>query len=127
MNDIIELYTEFTDEEFIALLKDKFNEEYNEVNLKEISDEELDFFGDFYYVNEYIFRKQMYGQGFMCYKNPIEVHVKRSLNIGKAKGDRGKNYFTRYRSTKGGKDEFNPVTKTGGFENIADTKRRLNI
>lgn len=124
--EIIKLYTEYSEEEFKTLLKDKFNEEYNEINIKEIEDLDIDFFGDFYYVNNYIFRKHIYGH-FICYKNPEECHERSIINIPKAKGDRGKDYFTRYRSSSGGKDEFNPVTKTGGFENIQDTKRRLNI
>jgi len=124
--EVIKLYTEYSEEEFKALLKDKFNEEYNEMNIKEIDNLEIDFYGDFYYVNEYIFRKHIYGH-FICYKNPEECHERVSFNIPKAPGDRGKDYFTRYRTSTGGKDDFNPVTKTGGFEDPKITKKRLNI
>lgn len=42
-----------------------------------------------------------------------------------APGDRGKAYFTRYRSKSGGKEDFNPVTKSRG-ESTEETKRRIN-
>lgn len=45
----------------------------------------------------------------------------------KAKGDRSKNYYTRYKTSKGGKEDFNPVTKTGGYESVSDTKRKFNL
>jgi hypothetical protein len=125
----IELYQEFNEKEILEVLKFLGKDRPLPVpplELQEIKDEENDLFGDFLLFEEYGFKK-VYDK-FICLITPTEHHTRQTVNISsKASGDRGKNYFTRYKSKHGGKEAFNPVSKTGNKESIKDTKRRLGL
>lgn len=87
--------------------------------------------GKYFMIKGYGFRESAWG--YECLITPEDTYdslwkevIEGGLPVSlKAKGDRGKNYFTRYKTSNGGKPEFNPVTKTGGFESIEDTKKRI--
>ena len=118
----VKLYDVFEEEDFIKLIKIKFNETFDP-NKELISIREEALFGEFYLTNSYGFKK-CYG-GYQCLITPTESAEKITVSFIKAEGDRGKEYYTRYKSKNGGKEEFNPVTKTGGWEDISVTKKRL--
>lgn len=87
--------------------------------------------GRYFMIKGYGFRESAWG--YECLITPedsfdrIMKDAKEDINTFciKAKGDRGKNYFTRFKSSTGGKLDFNPVSKTGGVESIEDTRRRI--
>jgi hypothetical protein len=120
----IELYQELEEEELVKELI-SIGVDFKKLTLVEIKDDSADLFGDFIVVNDWLFKK-IYSN-YQCLATPTERHEKQSLNFVKANGDRGKNYFTRYKTSKGGVEGFNPVTKTGGVEKISTTKKRLGI
>lgn len=121
----LELYDVFEEKEFIKLIKENFNTDFNPKKEKLVFiDEEPSLYGDFYLIENYAFKK-CFG-GYQCLVTPNEKHTALFQNGIKASGDRSKAYFTRYRSKLGGKEEFNPVTKSGGREDINVTKARIN-
>jgi hypothetical protein len=112
MNREIKLYDVLSEEEFLMLLSDSKTEallKFQELKIVEIKEEDI--YGDFLFINNYGFKKT-YGS-FQCLITPTEKHTKQIICIPKSSNDRSKNFYTRWKSRRGGKDGFNPVTGTG--------------
>lgn len=112
MTKEVKLYDEFTEEEFKTLLSDSSTEAQIKFNeLKIIETNIANAFGDFVTIDKYWFKK-IYSY-YQCLATPAEQHEPRLIFSPKAAGDRGRAFYQRYRSTTGGKEDFNPTTGTG--------------
>lgn len=108
----VKLYEDFTEEEFKKLLSESSTEaeiKFNELKIVETNIANA--FGEFVFVEDYAFKK-IYSY-YQCLKTPKEEHEQRTVFTPKAAGDRGRNFYQRYRNKTGGKEGFNPTTGTG--------------
>ncbi len=87
--------------------------------------------GKYFMIKGYGFRECSWG--YECLITPTDNYDRiwkenlepiKPMGI-KAEGDRSKSFFTRYKTVKGGKEEFNPTTKAGGWEDVQETKNRI--